>query len=182
MTDYSKRVKCPHPNSINTGLSACKQSTMLTIFGKPGKLSKDCSPVTNEKLKREIVRVDVGPFEVSVLRKFGAILADLFKEVKAKDPELYSQVGTAGGLCCRAVRGSLTQWSNHSWAGAIDLKFGGVLDTVGDGMVQLGLLAIYPYAYERRLFWGAEFGKNNPKREDGMHFELSDELVRELYG
>ncbi len=181
MTDYSRMVKAPGPDSINTHYSACRATTLLAAFGRPGKLSKDCSPVTNKKLYKSIVTASVGPFKLTGHRVFLNILTDMFKEVLDKDKELYEQINTAGCLCCRAIRGVPGAYSNHSFGTAVDVYFGARNDIVGDGRCQMGLLALYPYAHERGLYWGAEFGKNNPKREDSMHYEMSDELVRRLF-
>ena len=182
MTDYSKLVPCPSYDSINTGLSAAKQSTMLKVFGRPGRLTKNCSRVTNENLRYLMVTQSVGPFRVTGLRPVVEILTDLFAEVKATKPDLYLQVKTAGMTCCRAVRGSRRTFSNHSWGTAVDLYFGDYVDYVGDGKTQLGLLQLYYYFRKRGFYWGCEFGKANSKREDSMHMECSDELIWDLFG
>jgi hypothetical protein len=52
---------------------------------------------------------------------------------------------------------------------------------VGDGLTEQGLLALYPYFHVRGWYWGAGFGSPDPKREDAMHFEASDQLIRRLY-
>lgn len=179
--DYTQLVKVPDYASINSGISACKQDTVLAIFGKPGKMSKDCSTPTSKKLLEGLVTEDVGPFKVTGLNKIVALLRDIFKEIKEKEKELYDVLDTAGMLCCRAVRGSSTYYSNHSFGSAIDLKIKGALDKVGDGKCQYGLLACYHYFYKRGFYWGSEFGKNNASREDSMHFEASDELMKYLY-
>jgi len=50
-----------------------------------------------------------------------------------------------------------------------------VLDSLGDGMVQKGLLRLYAITKHHGWYWGAGF-----KREDGMHFELSARKLNEL--
>jgi len=67
-------------------------------------------------------------------------------------------------------------FSNHAWGSAIDLKIKGVLDVVGDGATQHGIALIAPHFHAERFFWGAGF---SGPREDAMHFEASDELVRD---
>jgi hypothetical protein len=57
----------------------------------------------------------------------------------------------------------------------VDLFFGTGVDDVGDGMTQLGLLKTAPIFNKHRWFWGAEFSL-----EDSMHFEVSEQLIREL--
>lgn len=128
---------------------------------------------------------NVGPFKVRGIKPFLDLLARVFAMVKAGNPALYAALGTEGVLCVRYVRGS-TNISNHSWGTAIDIK---ILNSdtgeyeldlpLGNGTVQVGCLELYKYFREEGMttgewcFWGAGFG-----REDGMHFEASDELIR----
>jgi D-alanyl-D-alanine carboxypeptidase len=65
-----------------------------------------------------------------------------------------------------------TAISNHSWGTAIDLTLEGILDTYGDGRVQVGLTLIAPIFNRRGWYWGAAF-----RKEDGMHFEASKALI-----
>jgi mannosyl-glycoprotein endo-beta-N-acetylglucosaminidase/D-alanyl-D-alanine carboxypeptidase-like protein len=181
MPDYSKFVPVPSFSSINQGLSPAHQQTMLDIFGRPGALTKDCSDITNASLQKLMDTENVGPFKVTGLRLLLGELTEIFDQVRQQNSELYKQVGTEGMLCCRAVHGS-TNFSNHSWGSAVDIRFAGKSDEVGDGMTEAGLLALYPYFHVRGWYWGAGFGNPNPKREDSMHFEASDELIRRLYG
>jgi len=95
-------------------------------------------------------------------------------QIKRHDPEAYAQIGTAGMLCCRFVRGSKKSISNHSWGTAVDLTFGGEVDPRGDGKCQHGLVRVYRFFHAEGWFWGAGFS-----REDAMHFELADETVGE---
>ena len=154
---------------------------MLEIFGKPGSFSKTCSNVTNSKLKTLIATQNVGPFKVTGLQLLLHELTEIFDQVRRQNNELHNQVGTEGMLCCRAVRNSKTNYSNHSWGSAIDIRFGGKSDEVGDGKTEAGLLALYPFFHVRVWYWGAGFGDPNPRREDSMHFEASDQLIRKLY-
>lgn len=167
-------LKRPLPNEINTGYSSCKASTLKEFIGTPReKFTKDCMPVTNPAMKAKMVTEDVGPFRVTGHKQAVASLRKVFAEVKLKRPDLYDAVGSAGMLCVRLVRGSKSTPSNHSWGTAIDLTFTGKLDLRGDGYVQQGLLAIYPFFHKHGWYWGAEFNT-----EDGMHFECSEELIR----
>ena len=75
-------------------------------------------------------------------------------------------------LCCRLVRGSASAISNHSWGTAIDLTLNGVLDAYGDDKVQHGLTLIAPIFNRHGWYWGAVF-----RKEDGMHFEASRDLI-----
>lgn len=178
-TDYKKRVAIPSPESINGGLTYCRPSTMLAIFGSPrAQLTSECMPPTNAKLKKSLGLYDVGPFRVYGLKAMAEKLTRLFAKVKKEKPELYAMLGTAGVTCCRLVRGTDNIPSNHAFGGAIDLTIGGDLDAVGDGKCQKGLLDLYPYFHNEGFYWGCEF---RGPREDSMHFELADETVRKLH-
>jgi hypothetical protein len=177
--DFGRLVKIP--TKINQGLKAAQQSTMLSIFGKPGELSAECTPVTNERLKSLLVLRHVGPFAVTGVAPAVDVLSRVFAAVKQREPELFGQLGTAGMLCCRRVRRRpglppSPNFSNHSWGTAVDIKVKGKLDPVGDGLTQLGLLLLQPFFNKEGFFWGAGF---RGETEDSMHFEASDGLVRE---
>jgi|GEM_PF-3346943 len=168
------------PSGINKGVSAAQQGTMIDIFGKPCSLKADCTAVTNAKVKALLVTRSVGPFTVTGIRPAVEALTRIFKRLKEERPELHAVVGTAGVLCCRRVRRESgppsPNFSNHSWGSAIDLKIKGALDPRGDGKTQKGILLLAPLFNEERFFWGAGF---RGRSEDAMHFEASDELVRE---
>jgi hypothetical protein len=170
----------PIPADINPGVSACRQSTMLAIFGQPGALTGDCSEVTNERVSRLLVTDDVGPFSVTGLQPAVDALRRIFAEVQAQEPGLFAALGTAGMLCCRRIRttdGSVSRnFSNHSWGTAVDIKINGQLDPRSNGQAFRGLLMLHPFFNRERFYWGAGFGGIF---EDSMHFEASDELVRE---
>jgi D-alanyl-D-alanine carboxypeptidase len=171
----------PIPGSINRGVTAAQQRTMLDIFGRPCSLSAECTSVTNAKVKRLLVTRDVGPFRVEGIRPMVEALTRIFERAQRAEPELMRVVGTAGVLCCRRVRRKPPRppsrnFSNHSWGSAIDLTIKGKLDPVGNGTTQFGILLLSPFFNEERFFWGAGFRGEN---EDAMHFEASDELVRD---
>lgn len=119
-----------------------------------------------------MVTADVGSFRVTGHRKAVELLRDSLSKVRARKPELYAAIGTAGMLCCRNVRGARVP-SNHSLGLAIDFTIGGVLDRRGDGLVQAGLVELYSVLKGDGWFWGAEF-----RVEDAMHFEVSYEVIR----
>lgn len=177
--DFGKFV--PVPKGINKGASNAKQRTMLDIFGRPGALSEDCTPVTNTKVKKLLVTTDVGPFRVTGIKPAVDALKRVFAKVQKQEPELFRFLGTAGMLCCRRVRKLpgrplSKNFSNHSWGTAVDIKIKGTLDPRANGTTQLGLLLLHPFFNEERFFWGAGFP---PIQEDSMHFEASDELIRD---
>lgn len=170
-TDYSQLVAIPSP--INSGMTPTTATYMKSVLGVPGALTTDCSTVTNANLKKLIVTDNVGPFNVTGLKPAVNAIKGIFAKVKQDKPELYNQLGTAGMLCVRKVRGG-ADFSNHSWGTAIDMKMNGKLDAVGDGKTQLGLKELEPYFRDQKFYWGAGFGSS---REDSMHFEASKELM-----
>ncbi len=161
--------------SLNGDLRGARNSTMLAVLGNPrGGYSQDCQEPTNGRVADLVVSEDVGPFKVRGLRPAVAALRAVFADVKAADRDIHDRLGTAGMLCCRFVRGSTSAISNHSWGCAIDLTIDRVLDRRGDDRAQAGLLQIHKHFNRHKFFWGAAF-----PIEDAMHFEASDQLVRE---
>jgi Putative peptidoglycan binding domain/D-alanyl-D-alanine carboxypeptidase len=169
------------PADINPGFTFCRQSTILNALGKPGALTADCTEVTGQRVLNLLVQnEDVGPFKVSGIRPAIEVLKRVFAEVQQHEPALFAALGTAGMLCCRRVRttdGSISpNFSNHSWGTAVDIKINGQLDPRNDGKALRGLLMLHPFFNKEGFFWGAGFGGSS---EDSMHFEASDELVRD---
>lgn len=169
----------PIPAGINPGLNAARQITMKTLLGNPrGSFSRDCQPVTNPVLRDLIKTEDVGPFRVTGLAPTISSLRDVLADIRREEPDVFAGLGTAGLLCARLVRGSAVSISNHSWGTAIDLTLNGVLDQRGDRdrTTQRGLARIAPIFNRHKWYWGAGFPV-----EDSMHFELSDQKIRELH-
>jgi len=121
-----------------------------------------------------MVTDDVGPFRVTGLRPAVTTLKRIMGEVKQSHPAVHDALGSMGMLCCRNVRGSSSSISNHSWGTAVDMTLEGKLDRRGDARTQRGLLDIYEIFNRHKFFWGAAF-----PTEDSMHFEASEQLVRE---
>lgn len=178
MSDFHTLVPLPAITDINSGLSPASQRTMLAVFGRPGRLTRDCSPVTNVDLKERMATRSVGPFTVTGWTPALDSLSAIFGEVNAKNSSLYAVVRTAGMLCCRAVRGSTANFSNHSWGTAIDLKIESELDELGADHVQKGILDLYPYFHRHGWFWAAGYHD----RKDPMHFEMAEETIRRMTG
>ena len=169
----------PITQNINNGLNAARQITMKSLLGTPrGSFTRDCLPVTNPNLRDLIRTSDVGPFRVTGLAPAIESLQEVLAEVRLQQPEVFAGLGTAGMLCARLVRGSAASISNHSWGTAIDLTLNGILDQRGDAArtTQRGLALIAPVFNRHRWYWGAGF-----PTEDSMHFELSDQKIRELH-
>jgi len=167
----------PIPPGINPGLNAARQITMKSLLGSPrGTFENDCLPVTNPVLRNLIKTDDVGPFRVTGLAPAVQSLKEVINEIHDREREVFGGLGTAGMLCARLVRGSKSSISNHSWGTAIDLNLNGVLDARGNNRVQVGLSRIAPIFNSHGWYWGAGF-----PTEDAMHFELSDQKIRELH-
>jgi hypothetical protein len=168
--DYSKPVSIPR--SINQNLTSPSPAYMKSVLGVPGSLTTNCSSVTNSTLKKYIITKDVGPFSITGLKPAVEAIERIMTRRRLISPTLYSQTGTAGMLCVRKVRGG-SDFSNHSWGAAIDIKMNGKLDVRGDDKTQLGLRYLYSDFYREGFFWGAGFSTT----EDSMHFEVSREQL-----
>lgn len=169
----STKVPRPAAGDVNGGLSPCGTGNMLKLFGPPGTKSENCSPVTNLKVKRNLVTRDVGPFNVTGLAPAVESLERIFAKVKAERPELYDQVRTAGMQCCRLIRGSTTTYSIHSWGCALDLYFGSGVVPLGEPFWHEGVRQLYPYFHAEGWYAGVEFS-----RCDGMHLEVAAETIK----
>lgn len=163
------------PQRINRGLSDPRQATMISLLGVPrDRLDDECRDATNPKLLALLVTEKVGPFKVRGLRPAVASLREVLADVRNEAPDVHEGLGTQGMLCVRHVRGNPSRISNHAWGTAIDIQLNGVLDQRGDGRVQEGLARIAPIFHRHGWFWGAGFDT-----EDGMHFGVSEELIRQ---
>jgi hypothetical protein len=169
----------PIPDDINSGVNAARQITMKTLLGNPrGSFTRDCQPVTNPVLRELIITDNVGPFRVTGLKPAVDSLKAVIADIRQEEREVFDGLGSSGMLCARLVRGSDVSISNHAWGTAIDINLNGVLDQRGDRSrtVQVGLARIAPIFNHHGWYWGAGFPV-----EDGMHFELSDQKIRELH-
>jgi hypothetical protein len=167
----------PIPADINPGLNAARQLTMKALLGNPrGSFTRDCQPVTSPRLRDLVRTVDVGPFRVTGLAPAVESLREVLNDIHLEHREVFGALGTAGMLCARLVRGSASSVSNHSGGTAIDLTLNGLLDAPGNRRTQRGLADIAPVFNRHGWYWGAGF-----PREDAMHFELSDQKIRQLH-
>lgn len=165
------------PKDINKGVSSARQITMLSLLGNPrGHYDQSCRKVTNPNLVALMVTENVGPFRITGLLPAIESLKAVLADIKSEESEVFNALGTEGMLCARFVRNSTTSISNHSWGTAIDLTLEGQLDPRGNGTVQKGLAMIAPIFNRHGWFWGAGFST-----EDGMHFEVSEQKIREWH-
>jgi hypothetical protein len=163
----------PDAGTMNVGLTAAGNAYMLAKLGNPREsYSQDCQPMTNLKLKKNVVSQSVGPFKVTGLKPAVESLQLVMGDIARERRDVYALLGTAGMLCCRNVRGSTSSISNHSWGTAIDLTVNKLLDQRGDGKVQYALAVIAPIFNRHGWYWGAAF-----RTEDAMHFEASKSLI-----
>ncbi len=169
--DYTQLV--PIPPDLNPGLTSPSAEYMENALGRPGELTEDCSPLTNPDLLQFKAPLTVGVDAVEGYRPAVEAVQRILTKVQQEKPDLYSQIGSAGMLCVRQVRGGIG-FSNHAWGTAIDLKIGGVTDVVGDNLAQQGVLELAPYFNAEGFYWGAAYAGD---REDAMHFEASEELI-----
>ena len=177
MTSLSDLVPLPPSGQMNAHLTACAESTMLTKFGKPGALTKDCSDATGNFKKYIKYGVDIGPFKVSGLYLAVESARQIFEDVKTQLPEVYAQVKTDGMLCVRGRRHNPTHYSNHSWGTAIDIYFGKKAVDQGTRLAHRGNLLLFPFFNARGWYWGAGFSGDSV---DSMHFEMSEEAILKM--
>jgi len=175
----------PIPPDINGGLTSAQQNTMIEIFPQPCELTDNDAPITNLRLRQHLVQnVKVGPLTVTGLRPAVDTLTRIIAAAEQREPDLIKALGTQGMLVCRKVRpvkgqppspGQPPHYSNHSWGIAIDLTINGKTHDRNEKTF-VGLLMLCPFFNAERFFWGAGFRKHF---QDPMHFEASDELVRD---
>ncbi len=175
---YAQVVLIFDRTNVNDGLSVAGPSLLETMLGRPRQaLSDTCEPMTNPKLKQMLVRGNVGPVPVNMLRPAVESLTRVFEQIRVTDPTLYGLINTAGSLCVRRIRGTRDRLSTHAFGLAIDLNINGVLDNFTDGKTQMGLIVMADFFHAEGWIWGAGF-----RREDSMHFEVSREKLEEWRG
>jgi D-alanyl-D-alanine carboxypeptidase-like protein len=177
MSELSDRVPIPPKDTMNTGLSPAKQSTMLNKLGRPGALTKDCSDPSAKFKERIKFSVNVGPFKVSGLDFAVESLRQIFAEVQIALPAVFDEVKTEGMLCVRARRKAPQIFSNHSFGTAVDLFFGNKVVDQGVHLAHRGNFLLFPFFNRHGWYWGAEFSGDFV---DSMHFELAEETILKL--
>jgi hypothetical protein len=171
---YQELVTLPSNIRTQGSYTYLKSSTMINMWGEPCPLTTDCTSVTNTKLKAQIVTRTIGKFRVTGMSRALDALERALNKVQSEEPSLYAALGNSGMLCCRAIRGSSTSWSNHSWGAAIDFNIGGTLDPRGDNKAQRGLHTLYPYMHAQGFYWAAGYSGSS---EDAMHYEIANEVM-----
>jgi hypothetical protein len=177
-TDFSEPVPIPPKEKMNPNLTPAREDTMLGRFGKPGPLTKNCSPPSATFAKEVVFGVRLTPkLRVSGLKLAVASLQQVFKEIEQAAPEVFAQLRTAGMLCVRARRTNPSKFSNHSWGTAIDLFIGEAVIPQGEPLAQRGLVEVFEIFNRHGWYWGAEFSGDSV---DSMHFEWSEESIGRL--
>jgi hypothetical protein len=175
---YAQVVLVADRRNLNVGLTVPTSRFLIEMLGNPrDSYNDDCQPMTNPRLAGLVETRRVGPVEVTMLDPALDSLERIFANIEAADPDLYARINTAGALCVRYIRGSRSSVSTHSFGLALDLNIDGHLDVLGDGQTQLGLTILADFFNAEGWVWGAAYG-----REDSMHFEVSQEKVREWVG
>jgi hypothetical protein len=160
---------------FNQGIERPTPELLRQLIGEPRDSYSDaCQPVTNRKLLGLLDTREIGAFRVTMVGAALDSLQQVVERLRQREPQIYAALGTAGALCARHVRGAPATVSSHAWGMAIDLTLTGQLDRMGDASTQFGLVVLAEYFNEAGWFWGAGY-----EREDSMHFEPSQALLRQ---
>ena len=160
---------------FNQGIERPRPSVLRDLLGDPRQVySQDCEPVTNPRLVAALETRQVAGFRLTMLRPAFESLERIIERLRTEEPDIYAALGTAGALCARYVRGSGNAVSSHAWGAAVDLTLKGDLDRFGDGSTQFGLVVLAEFFNDEGWFWGATYS-----REDSMHFEVGEALLRQ---
>ena len=162
---------------FNIGIVRPTPAVLRELIGEPrASYTDQCQTVTNPRLIAALETRQVGGFKarVTMLRPALESLAEVLEKLRQEDPDLHAVLDTAGALCARHVRGAPGTVSSHAWGAAIDLTVTGDLDALGDDATQMGLVLLADLFNDAGWFWGAGYS-----REDSMHFEVGEELLRQ---
>lgn len=160
---------------FNQGIERPRPELLDQLVGNPRETYSDaCQPVTNPKLLALLETRQIGSFRVTMVKPALDSLQEIMARLQKDEPQIYAALGTAGALCARHVRGAPNTVSSHAWGMAIDLTLSGNLDKMGDASTQFGLVVLAEYFNEAGWFWGAGY-----EREDSMHFEPGEALLRQ---
>jgi hypothetical protein len=160
---------------FNQGIDRPRPSVLRELLGEPRTVySQDCQPVTNPRLVAALETRPIAGFRLTMIRPALDSLQRIMERLQAEEPDIYAALGTAGALCARYVRGADGTVSSHAWGAAVDFTLKGNLDGFGDGNTQFGLVVLAEFFNDEGWFWGASFS-----REDSMHFEVGEGLLRQ---
>jgi hypothetical protein len=175
---YTEVVVIPRRREFNEGMTVATPDVLKQMLGAPRDvLSDECEPMTNARLQSMLRLQSVGPIRVNMLAPAVDSLRAVFEQVRVAEPDLYKQIRSSGSLCVRQIRASSQRASSHAFGLAVDVNIAGILDNFSDGNTQLGLIILADYFQSAGWIWGAGF-----RREDSMHFEVSQELLETWRG
>ncbi|KAK1868435.1 hypothetical protein I4F81_010922 [Pyropia yezoensis] len=173
-------ARCPNKGGACGDVASCS-GTVVSNLCPGGKTNKCCIPADSRCPDKGGACRDVSSCS-------GTVVSNLCPGGKTNkcciptDRRCPDKGGACGNVasCTGTVVSNLcpgeasNNYSNHSWGTAIDIQVAGRTDAMGDDAVYAGLAALYPHFEAEGWYWGAGF-----RREDAMHFEVSDERVRE---
>lgn len=160
---------------INGALRPARNSTLLPLLGDPrGTYDAECRDLTNPHLARLMVRRNLDGLEATGLAPAVAVLAEVLEDVGHISPDMRQSLGISSMLCCRRVAASGVAISSHSWSIALDVTVAGEIDPGNSTEIWAVLHVLHKLFVRRGFFWGAAFHAEEP-----MHFEASDQLVRD---
>jgi hypothetical protein len=160
---------------FNQGIQRPRPQVLRELLGEPRQTyTDDCQPVTNPRIITALETRQIAGFRLTMLRPALDSLEEIMERLQLEEPEIFAALGTAGALCARLVRGAGSTVSSHAWGIAVDFTIKQQLDVHGDGLTQFGLVVLAEYFNEAGWFWGAAYS-----REDSMHFEVGEALLRE---
>lgn len=166
---------------MNSGLTSPPSSRLFGIFGTPGPANNGgLADVTSGLLRRHVESDTIEGMRVELLSTMANALRAAFENVRAAGrDDLLVGLKTAGTLVLRGQHGtSGFVWSNHAFGIAIDFYYGSGPIPQGDLHTYQGILDLYPFFHQQKLYWGA--GYHTASRRDSMHFELSLEKLEEI--
>lgn len=160
---------------FNVGVIRPTPQLLRELLGEPRqRYSDQCQAVTDPRLIAALETRQIGNFKVTMLKPALDSFQQVMDRLKKEEPAIYASLGTAGALCARHVRGAPNTVSSHAWGAAVDLTLTGDLDRMGDDATQFGLVVLAEFFNDAGWYWGAGYG-----REDSMHFEVGEALLRE---
>jgi hypothetical protein len=107
---------------------------LTDFFGLPieqNAFTQKCQTPTSVLLRRLVVTQSVGPYELTAIRPLVDAVENTFRKIRTEKPDLYSRIGSAGGLCVRLARGSASKIGSFSWGTAFMVTIDGNVPAFG---------------------------------------------------
>lgn len=168
----------PFETAHNFELSPARTPIAAALLGLPrGTFGAEPAAPLDPHFNARMETADLGPFTVTGLEAAVGSLRGIVTDISLEAPEIYPRLGCREMLSCRLVRGAKTVVSAHSFGIALDLTVDGKGHTDGSDEVMAAVLEIAPLFNRHGFYWGLDFGL-----QDALHFEASDELMRQWAG